>query len=99
MEGIAFLANLKHQYRASQCREHDCSPHNKKNGHYMSIQVCPISRMNINYKENGGNNSFSSNPKHQYHLSQCGEHDWSAQKKKCGAYYEYPSLSHFTYEY
>ena len=27
----AFLANLKYQYRVSQCAEHDCSAHNEKN--------------------------------------------------------------------
>ena len=30
----AFLANPKHQYRASQCGEHDVGAHNKKNGDY-----------------------------------------------------------------
>ena len=32
MERKAFLANLKHQYLASQWGEHDCSAHNEKNG-------------------------------------------------------------------
>ena len=35
------------------------------------------------------------NPKHQHHVSQCGEHDCSANKKNIRDYYEYPSLSHF----
>ena len=26
----AFLANQKHEYRVSQCREHDCNANNKK---------------------------------------------------------------------
>ena len=38
------------------------------------------------------------NPKHQDRLSQCKEHDCSANNKKNGDYHEYPSLSHFTDE-
>ena len=34
MEGKAFLANPKLQYRVSQCGEHYCSAHNEKNGDY-----------------------------------------------------------------
>ena len=34
VERIAFLANPKHQYRVSQCVQHDCSAANKKNGDY-----------------------------------------------------------------
>ena len=44
----------------------------------MSIKVCPISRMNFNYEENGGGNAFLANPKHQYRVSQYEEHDCSA---------------------
>ena len=35
------------------------------------------------------------NPKHQYRVSQCGEHNYSANNKKNKDYYEHPSLSHF----
>ena len=48
----------------------------------MGIQVCLISFMNFDYKENGGKKAFLANPKHQYHVSQCGEHDCSANNKK-----------------
>ena len=41
--------------------------------------------------------AFLENQKHQDRASQCGEHDCSANNKKNGYYYEYPSLSHFTY--
>ena len=34
MERKAFLENLKHQDRASQCVEPDCSANNKRNGDY-----------------------------------------------------------------
>ena len=30
----AFLANLNHQYRASQCGKHDCSANSKKHEDY-----------------------------------------------------------------
>ena len=30
----SFLANQKLQYRASQCKERDCSANNKNNGDY-----------------------------------------------------------------
>ena len=42
------------------------------------IQVCFISRMNVNYKENGGKKAFLGNPNHQYRVSQNGERDHSA---------------------
>ena len=42
--------------------------------------------------------AFPANQKHQYCVSQRGEHDCSAHNKKNGDYYDYPSLSHFTDE-
>ena len=38
---------------------------------------------------------FLANPKHQYHVSQCGEDVCSAHSKKNGDYNKYPNLSHF----
>ena len=55
--------------------------------------------MKINYKENGGKKAFLANPKHQYHVSQCGECDCSVCNEKNRDYYRYPSLTHFTDEY
>ena len=43
--------------------------------------------------------AFLVNPKNQHHVSQCGEHDCSANKKKIGDYYEHPSLTPFTDEF
>ena len=43
-------------------------------------------------------NAFLANSKCQYHVSQRGEHDYSANNKKSGEYYEYPCLFHFTDE-
>ena len=60
-----------------------------------SIQVCIISQMNFDYKENGEKKDFLANPKHQYCVSQYGEHDSSARNKKKGDYNQYPSLTHF----
>ena len=34
VERKAFLANPKNQYRVSECGEHDCGAHNKKNIDY-----------------------------------------------------------------
>ena len=64
----------------------------------MSIQVGLISRMNFNYTENGGMKAFLGNPKHQYRVSQCGEHDYDANNKNNGDNYEYPRLPYFTDE-
>ena len=54
--------------------------------------------MNFDYKENGRKKAFLANPKLQYHVSQCEEHDCHANNKKRGDYYEYPSLSYLTDE-
>ena len=43
--------------------------------------------------------AFLVNPKHQYHVSQCGEHDYNAYNKKHREYNKYPSLSNFTDEH
>ena len=34
VERKAFIANLKRQYRVSECGEHDCGASNKKNKDY-----------------------------------------------------------------
>ena len=39
VEGKAFIANAKHQFRVSQWGEHDCSAHNDKNVDVVSILV------------------------------------------------------------
>ena len=61
----------------------------------MSTDICLISRMNFDCEENGRKNAFLANPKHQYRVSQCGEHDCRANNKKSGDCYGYPSLYHF----
>ena len=73
-------------------------PIRKRNEIIMSIELCPISRVNFNYKENGKKKAFSANPKHQYRASQWEEHDCSANNKKNRDYYKYQCLSHFTDE-
>ena len=59
---------------------------------FLSIQVCLTSRMNFDYKENGGKKTFFANPKQQYRVSQCGEHHCRANSKKNRYYYEYPNF-------
>ena len=41
VERIDFVANPKHQYRASQCGEQDCYAHNEKNGDYKEYLSLP----------------------------------------------------------
>ena len=43
--------------------------------------------------------AFPSNQKHQYCVSQQGEHDYSAHNKKNGDYYAYLSSTHFVDEF
>ena len=62
----------------------------------MGTQVCLISWMNFHYNENGGKKAFPANLKHQYRVSQCGEHDCCANNNKNGDYYVRASLCHFT---
>ena len=45
-----------------------------------------------------GRKAFLAIPKHQYRVSQCVEQDYSADNKRNGDYYEYPSLTQFTDE-
>ena len=71
-------------------------PITKRMESIMSIQVCLISWMNLDCKENDGKMGFLVNLNHQYRVSQCGEHDCHANNNKNVDCYEYPSLSHFT---
>ena len=87
VERKAFLANPKHQYHVSQWGEHDCCANNKKNRDCYEYQSLPISWMNYDYKENGRKKAFLENPKHSYHVAQCGEHDCCANNKKNGDCY------------
>ena len=68
-------------------------------GIIMNIQICLISQLNLDYKENSGKKGFSCKSKHQYCASQCGEQDSGANNKKNGDYYEHPILSHFMDEH
>ena len=94
----AYLANPEHQYRISQWGEHIVVPITKIMKIITSVQVCLSWQMNFGYKmvEKKAVLDF---PKHQYPVSQWGEHNCSAYNKKNGDYYEYPSLSHFIDEH
>ena len=65
----------------------------------VHVQFCLISQINFDYKENGRQKTFLANSKHQYRVSQCGEHGCSANNKNNRDYYEYPNLSHCTDEF
>ena len=47
----------------------------------------------------GERKAFLANPKHQYLVSQCGEHDCNANNTRNEDYYEYPTLSLITDEH
>ena len=46
-----------------------------------------------------GRKAYLENPKHQYRVSQYGEHNCSAHNKKIVDCYEYQSLTHFMDEH
>ena len=62
----------------------------------IGIQVCLISWMKIDFRENSGKKPFTANLRLQYRASQCGEHDCCANNRKNGDYYMHPCLSHLT---
>ena len=53
----------------------------------MSIQICLISWIDFDYEENGKKKALLANLKHQYRVSQYGEHDYRANNKKNGDYF------------
>ena len=55
----AFLANPKHNIMYPNVANMIVVLISNRKGIIMSIQVCHISRMNLDYKENGGKKSFS----------------------------------------
>ena len=65
----------------------------------MSIEVCPIYRINFDQRKIVERKTFLANPKHKYRVSQRGEHDFSANNKMNEDYYGYPSLPHFIDEF
>ena len=91
----AFLANPKINIVYPKVKKMIIMPITKRMEINTSIQVCVISWMNFDHKENSGKKAFLTNPKHQYGVSQCGEHDGPTNNKKNGDYNGYQSLSHF----
>ena len=55
--------------------------------------------MKTNYKEMVEIIASVVNPKHQYRVSQCGEHDLVPITKKNRDYFEHPGLTHFMNEH
>ena len=51
--------------------------------------------MNIDIEENGGKKDFSGKSRPSTSCIPIWKHDYSANKKKNGDYYEYPCLSYF----
>ena len=69
-------------------------PITKRKKIVMSIQVCLISWVNINFKESGGKKSFSCESKALKSCIPMRQHDYTAHNKKNRDCYEYPRLSH-----
>ena len=65
----AFLANPMINIVYPKVEKMIIMPITKRTEINMSIQVCLISLMNFNHKENGGKKAFLINPKHQYGVS------------------------------
>ena len=62
----------------------------------MSMQVCPISPININYEENNGEKLFLPNKNFNIIYPYMENMIVVPNHKKIGDYYENPSLTHFT---
>ena len=61
----------------------------------MSIQVCLISQINFDYKENGRKKRFYGKSKASKSCILMLKHGCSAQNEKSRNYNEYPCFSHF----
>ena len=92
VERKAFLAIPKHQDRISQWEEHDCSANNERWSLLQVSEFVLFHGWSLIIKKIVERKGFLANPKHQYNLSQWGEHDCRAQNKKNGGYYGYPSF-------
>ena len=95
VERKAFLANSKHQYRVSQSKEHDCSAQPQKEFIILwESKFVSFDRCTLIIREMVERKPFLAKSKHQYCVSQRGEHDCRAYNKMYGDYYENPSLTH-----
>ena len=68
----AFPANPKHQILYPNVKNMIAMPITKRMKIIIGVQVYLISRMNYDYKENGGKKAFPANSKHQYRVSPYG---------------------------
>ena len=57
-------------------------PSHKMNEDYNENPSLSHLTDDFDYKENGGEKAFLAKPKHQYHVSQWGEHDCSVESQK-----------------
>ena len=64
-----------------------------------SIEDCLIHGWTLVTRKMVERKAFLANPKHQYRVSQYGEHDFSAHSKKNDDYYAYQSFTHFLDEH
>ena len=82
VEKKALLANPKHQHRVSQWGKHDCSAHNG-NGLLWVSKFDSFHGWTLNIRKMAEKRAFHfAYPKHQYHVSQCGEQDYFTHKER-----------------
>ena len=83
VEKKAFLLKPKHWYLVSQWKEHDCATQSQKE--WILIQESKFvlfDRWASSKKKMVDGKAFLAKPKQQYHLSQWGEHDYSAESQE-----------------
>ena len=79
MERKAFLANPKHQYHASQWREHDYTANNKNNKDYYKYPSLSHFMDELWFCGKYRKKSFSCKTKALVSCKQLGEHDCNVQ--------------------
>ena len=92
MERKASLLNPKHQYRVPNRENMIVVPITKRKDIIMSVQVCLISQINFDCKENNGNKIFSWKSKALISRIPIRRNDYCGHNKKNGDYYGYPSF-------
>ena len=89
-----FLANLKHQYRVSNKENKIIVPITKRMRLLWVYKFVSFHEWALIIRKMVDRKVFLANPKHQYRVSQYGEHDCRATNKMNGDYYGHPSLTH-----
>ena len=85
----AFIMKPKHQYHLSKHGEHDCSTQAQKEWRLLwESKFDTFHEWTLIIRKVVDRKAFLANPRHPYHVSQCGDHDCSASNKKNRDYNE-----------